>query len=100
MPIDWELTILPVANLEWNHEKAARNIRKHGVRFEDAARIFLNPILARDDDHGKEIRTVALGFSGERVLVVFTERGDAIRIISARKATAAERQRLGAHFRR
>ncbi|MGL4592729.1 MAG: BrnT family toxin [Aestuariivirga sp.] len=101
VPMDWELTVLPVSNVEWNHERAERNIKKHGVGFEDAARIFLNPIVARDDDHGEEFRTVAIGLSGDRVLVVvFTERRDAVRIISARKATAAERKRLGAHLRR
>ena len=101
MPMEWDLAILPVSNLEWSHEKAARNIKKHGVSFEDAARIFLNPIVARDDDHGEEFRTVAIGLSGDRVLVVvFTERRSTVRIISARKATAAERKRYGAHLRR
>ncbi len=81
-------------NFEWDDDKAARNYIKHNVSFEEAAKAFLDP-LAKDDlddrmDYGEE-RFVHIGMVGNRLLtVIYTERGDKIRIISARKATKCE----------
>lgn len=83
---------------EWDDAKAALNLRKHGVAFEDAARVFLDPrrVEAVDDraDYGEE-RWLAMGWVAPAVLlVVHTLRGpdgQIIRIISARKANANER---------
>jgi uncharacterized protein len=81
---------------EWDAEKARTNEKKHGVRFEEARTVFFD-ILALtivDPRHFDEQRFVTIGQAeGGRTLVVATsERGDNIRIISARLATAAERK--------
>ena len=83
--------------LEWNPNKAAENLLKHGVSFEEASTVFFDPLSATgaDPDHSHgESRFVTFGVSSSgRILVVaHTERGDAIRIISAREATRAERK--------
>ena len=88
---------------EWDDEKAAANERKHGVRFPDAARVFADDwrITAMDDrhDHGEE-RGTTVGVVGHTALfVVFAERGDAVRIISARKATRHERAGYYTNYR-
>lgn len=82
---------------EWDDKKAKQNVKKHGVSFEEASTVFGDP-LARtipDPSHSEdEDRFVTLGESTRRrlLVVVFTERGDNIRIISARVATRRERQ--------
>jgi uncharacterized protein len=82
---------------EWDETKARSNRRKHGVSFEEASTVFANPLAAifPDPDHSQdEIREILVGHSDRnRVLVVsFTERGSAVRIISARVATLRERK--------
>ncbi len=72
------------------------NLRKHKVPFEEAASVFLDPLALTfpDPDHSDEgDREITIGFSSKkRVLFVsHCERGDRIRIISARKATKKER---------
>jgi uncharacterized DUF497 family protein len=85
---------------EWDAAKAAINKRKHGVSFEEAATVFSDP-LARTiddpDDGAGEVRLLILGMSRARrlVLVVHTERGERLRIISARVSTRQERRTLG-----
>jgi len=85
-------------DLEWDTEKAARNLRKHGVSFEDAELVFYDPmrIEAFDgrDDYGED-RWATIGLAYSVVLyVVYTVRfEDTIRLISARKANADERKR-------
>lgn len=82
---------------EWDARKALTNKLKHGVSFEEAMTIFSDP-LARifdDPDHSiAEFREIMIGLSQKQrlLLVYFTERGHAIRIVSARKATKLERQ--------
>ena len=77
-------------SFEWDEEKNAANIRKHGIDFLDAALIFENPTIEATDDRTDygESRCTALGLAGETVLfVVYTWAEDnVIRIISARKA--------------
>jgi uncharacterized protein len=81
---------------EWNTLKAAGNLRKHGVSFDEAASVFFDPLSATggDPDHSlEEMRFVTFGMSSSRRLlaVAHTEQDDAIRIITAREATRAER---------
>ena len=81
---------------EWHAQKAAENLEKHSVSFEEAASAFADPLslTVYDPDHSEEEdRFVLLGqSSSQRLLVVcHTERGDRIRIISARVANRRER---------
>jgi len=81
---------------EWDEAKAAANLAKHGVSFEEAASIFGDPLALSfpDPDHSVgEKRMLTFGVSQEDrlLLAVHTERGRSIRIISARKATRYER---------
>lgn len=80
---------------EWDETKAQRNFEKHGVTFEEAAEVFLDPFHVVGDASAKsEEREFALGYSlAERLLlVVHLERGKRIRMISARVATRIERR--------
>ena len=82
---------------EWDPAKAAANVRKHRVSFEEAASVFLHPVALTfpDPDHSKdEDRAITIGRSArQRVLfVAHTEREDRIRIISARVATQREQR--------
>ena len=84
-------------NFQWDRAKAAANLRKHGISFEDAASAFGDPlsISIPDPDHSEsEERLVLLGMTQRHrlVVVVHIEQGDTIRIISARPATSAERR--------
>ena len=98
MEEDWEVLEFDVIGVEWNHEKAQINKRKHGVSFDEAIRIFGSKV-ARLEISGGEERYVAIGFAGSRALVVvFTGRSESSRIISARKATPAERRRYGTYI--
>jgi uncharacterized protein len=80
---------------EWDKDKARTNLRKHGLSFDEGVTVFNDPHLATiaDPDHSDdEERFIALGFSarGRLLVVVYTERQEGTRIISCRKATAAE----------
>ena len=78
---------------EWNEEKYAVNIRKHGVKFEEAAEVFFDPENRFDDASvEEEFREYVVGFSFSLNLLytVFVERGERVRIISARPATKDE----------
>ena len=84
-----------VVTFEWDPGKAARNRRKHRVSFADAVGVFEDPsALTQDDPHPDEIRFVTIGLDvlGRVVVVSWTGRPTAIRLISARKATPAERE--------
>ena len=83
---------------EWDRAKALRNFRKHGVSFDEAVTVFYDPLSAtfEDPDHSiGEPRLITVGYSarGRLLVVAHTERGSRTRIISARRATARERQR-------
>ena len=83
--------------IEWDPAKAANNLRKHGVSFEEASSVFYDPlaVTGADPDHSEtEERLVTFGMSpdGQLLVVSHTERGEAIRIISARTATRTERR--------
>jgi uncharacterized protein len=78
---------------EWDDGKAAANLAKHGVEFGDAVEALFDPrSLTKLDDHPDEERHVTFGMDGlgRLIGVVYTWRGDTIRIISARKATRNE----------
>lgn len=82
---------------EWDPRKAASNPGKHGVSFEEAATVFGDPLgrIVADPRHSEEEeRFVLLGISADEHLlaVMFVDRGEAIRIISARRATRRERR--------
>lgn len=79
----------------WDEEKAAANLKKHRVDFADAVGVFDDELALRreDPDAEGEERFIALGMDhvGRAVVVVYTYRGEIIRLISARKATKRER---------
>ena len=82
---------------EWDPKKAAKNLRRHRVSFNEAATVFGDSLgtTAHDPDHSlAENRYIAVGMSSRRrlVMVAHTERGQRIRIISARELTRAERE--------
>jgi len=79
---------------EWDEEKNAANVRKHGIDFEEAAHVFEDDdrIEIYDMSHsGEEDRYNTIGMVNNVLFVVYTERREAIRIISARLATRRER---------
>jgi uncharacterized DUF497 family protein len=83
---------------EWDDNKAESNLLKHGIIFEEAVTVFADPylLLTEDSKHsGQEEREWAMGEAenGLTIVVVFTVRGEQIRIISARKATKIERKK-------
>lgn len=83
---------------EWDEAKEKENIRKHGLDFETAARVFgdANRVELYDVAHSAaEDRFITIGLLGGTVCVVFvvySERGEAIRLISPRRATKQERK--------
>jgi uncharacterized protein len=82
---------------EWDKNKAAGNLSKHGVGFEEAQTVFDDPLLIEfyDPDHSEdEARYLIVGVSARRRLLIvsYTERGDSIRLISAREVTRSERK--------
>ena len=84
-------------NFEWDTKKRESNVNKQGVSFEEASTVFGDPLSLTIDDplHSTtEVRMVQIGMShNNRILVVvFTERENSIRIISARNATKKERR--------
>ena len=83
-------------HFEWHSAKAAKNLRKHGVSFDEASSVFYDPlaVTGADPDHSEaEERRGTFGVSsaGRLLVVSHTERAEAIRIISARIATQSER---------
>jgi uncharacterized protein len=80
---------------EWDENKATVNLQKHGVTFEEAAEAFFDPFYQTGDatvDH--ELREFIIGytFAQRLLLVIFTDRSEKTRIISARPATRSERK--------
>jgi uncharacterized DUF497 family protein len=82
-------------NYQWDPDKARANARKHKIEFADAVVVFADEMaVTMEDERPEEDRFVAIGMDmlGRILVVVFTWRGDDIRIISARKATPNERR--------
>ncbi len=83
-------------DFEWDKSKARSNRAKHGIDFVEATTVFGDPLALTgfDPDHSiDEDRFVTVGatIDGNLMVVTYTDRGDRIRIISARKATRKER---------
>lgn len=84
-------------DFEWDSPKAAGNVRKHGVVFDEAATVFLDELAVSGADPDRslgEARYITFGMSslGRLLAVAHTYRSGRIRIISARRATRAERK--------
>ena len=82
---------------EWDENKADENLRKHGVSFDEGKTVFNDPysITIYDPDHSiDEERYIDIGMStkGRLIVVSYSERGGATRLISSRKATRKERR--------
>ncbi|MBF2049063.1 MAG: BrnT family toxin [Leptolyngbya sp. IPPAS B-1204] len=82
---------------EWDQSKAASNLKKHGVSFEEAKTVFDNPLAVIFDDEAHSVdeqREIIIGHSRQNrlLLIAFTERSGNVRIISARLATRQERE--------
>jgi uncharacterized DUF497 family protein len=87
-----------VLKFEWDNNKAASNKRKHGITFEEASTVladFLSITIPDPLHPANEERLVTIGHSDKHrlLVVVHTERDNAIRLISARQATTYERKR-------
>ena len=82
-------------NFEWDSEKERRTIEKHGLDLETVSKVFDDPfrIMRYDAAHsGLEDRLQILGRVGDVLFAVYTERGETVRVITARKATPQERR--------
>lgn len=83
-------------SIEFDHKKAASNLKKHGVSFDDAATALLDPmaLVQEDEDATDEARFLLVGMSatGQLLTVCYTLRGEMIRLISALIATKNERR--------
>lgn len=83
---------------EWDSQKEAANVSKHGVSFAEASSVFADPLAGTipDPDHSRaEMRFLTIGLSSARRLIVVShteEEDDLFRIISAREATTHERK--------
>jgi uncharacterized DUF497 family protein len=81
---------------QWDRDKAKVNLKKHGVDLADAVGVFADPLALtiEDPDSLEEPRWITLGtdFLGRLLVVVYTYRGDTVRLISARKSNKKERE--------
>jgi uncharacterized protein len=82
---------------EWDAQKALLNNDRHGVSFEEAAEVFFDPFFQYGDATPADVdeqRDFIIGYSASQrlLLVVYTERGERTRLISARPATRSERK--------
>jgi uncharacterized DUF497 family protein len=82
---------------EWDPDKAAEDVKKHGVDFSEAMTVFGDPleVTISDPDHFEsEVRFLSLGMSasGRLLVVAYTERNGRTRIIDTREATSQERK--------
>ncbi|MBQ9486330.1 MAG: BrnT family toxin [Selenomonadaceae bacterium] len=99
MDVNFELGDLKFV---WDSEKAEINWKKHKVMFEDAARIFLDEYRYDDFDEihsDSEDRIKTVGFVMNVLAVIYTERGDINRIISARRANRKEEAEYFGQFK-
>ena len=85
-----------MSGFEWDESKRKLNISKHGIDFQDAVEVFGDPevLTLRSAGEHDEPRFLAIGrCQGRIIAVIFTVRGETIRVISARAARREERQR-------
>ena len=81
---------------EWDRMKAESNLKKHGVDFSDAALVLFDELaMTIPDENETEERFITIGADaiGRTIVVVYTWRGNRIRLISARRATSQERKK-------
>lgn len=81
--------------VEWDDAKAEINRKKHGISFEKAAEVFLDEFLIDDYDEehsDEEDRIKVIGMVDKILVVIYTERGERYRLISARNATRKEKE--------
>jgi uncharacterized DUF497 family protein len=101
-PIDalYDCAYTDLVEIEWDARKAASNLRKHGIDFADAALVFEDDLaLTRQDLHSHhEERFVTLGRDPQDrlLVVVYTWRGERVRLISVRESTSKERRQYEA----
>jgi hypothetical protein len=88
----FDVATVVFGDFEWDSVKAAMNVRKHGVAFEEAATVFSDPSYLLQADAESADRFLAIGMSGllHLLVVVHVERGPRLRIISARRARQGE----------
>lgn len=90
-----------MTTFEWDERKAEINRQKHGIGFNDAAAAWLGMRLTKPSFHAGEARFVSLCRSNGRLIaVVWTQRNDAVRLISARIARNDERKQYDQAVRR
>ncbi|NJO44108.1 MAG: BrnT family toxin [Cyanobacteria bacterium CRU_2_1] len=80
---------------QWDKDKAATNLRKHGIDFADAVSVFSDDLaITTPDERFDEERFITIGLDilGRVIVLVYTWRGQKIRLISARPATRPERR--------
>jgi uncharacterized DUF497 family protein len=85
-----------IFNFEWDDQKAASNLQKHGVPFDEAVSVFGDSLALTfsDTEHSEDeerSRTYGISNKGRLLVVIHTERRNRVRIISARKATRYEK---------
>jgi uncharacterized protein len=88
---------MKVPSFEWDPNKAALNVAKHGVAFEEATSVFADPMFVTvvDDEHSMDEEryiTIGLSVQGRLLMIAHTDRDGRLRIISVRKATKDEEQ--------
>jgi uncharacterized protein len=82
--------------ITYDSAKREANLQKHGLDFEDAPEVFEGDVLTLEDDRYSEARYRTYGYlHGLMVLIAWTQRGSARRVISMRKANAKEQARIG-----
>lgn len=88
------MTTVRLGDFEWDEAKARTNERKHGVSFAEAMGAFLDPrgFTAPDKEHPERFILIGMSRSLRLLFVVSAEVGERIRIISARKASPAQRK--------
>ena len=92
---EWRIYFMVTMGFEWDSEKEQENVRNHGIYFDAAVQVFDDYYrMERQDDDSSDIedRWQTMGYFDEVLFVVYTERGDLIRIISARVAEPFERR--------
>jgi hypothetical protein len=84
---------------EWDERKRRSNLKRHGIDFRDLDRFFDGVVLAARSDQKDEVRWIAVGFLDKRVIsVIYTQRSETCRIISARPARRKERAAYHARY--
>ncbi|AFY62779.1 BrnT family toxin [Synechococcus sp. PCC 6312] len=87
---------MPPVKFEWDEAKAQSNLFKHGLSFEDATAVFFqeDAIDVSDNRYGEQRWQRFLYQSGELICIVWTWRGEVVRIISVRRANQRERNKF------